>query len=889
MAGIKETITIADSGASSTLNKVNAAAERLAKTYERLARQQSQALRSSGFNNAMSGNVQRLEAGARAASLFGNALGAISFIGLIHGLQTTGNMLYNQISGLQEYADMVRSISFRMQEFGTSTGKQAFDNIGEMARESRASIDSVGQLASRILISGAKGENDRASTRIAGIASKATFIGGSSAGESERALIQLSQGLASNQLGGDELRAIREQAPGLMKVLAEGISQIEGFGQVSIGELKALGAEGKLTADVVTTALLNMEDKVTQQFESAPKTWGQGIEMLKNRWIEFIADMSQPEEPLDRLNQKLWQLVDYVSSDRGAWIFETIEGGINYVIEAIEYLQPKIEDLMYSLRAEDFSGFKSLADIAVQGLGWAVEHARGLLAAVIAINVASKGFRVAGGIMMLVSLLKTGRASALAMKGAMTGVNTAAAAGTVIQKAYTAETLAQASANAAAAATEKARFGFLIPSTNAATAATTALSAAQMAIPWIALAAGIAVFTAALIRSAGASERAERAAKKAGDAMDLRLSDLHLQYKVEFSANMNAQQMSNEVTSMALGLQEETQRLLDDANEKIAELKDTGKDTSFSLYNWLAQAGAAMADSQTGGYEGYFPEVQETNPIWEQSEASKVAEEEKSRILANQEMQAEANAANEQAMTDYYARLAEIVGNYADLNEEQLGELTAQNEGWITPLLDNLEELASNMPDAKVADMADNFRTSAIQANAAAGNIAAMDAAARGLPVSKVMKIVADAGGAIQTINGVEMMQIADKWFTIRSKVILPRIATKNGIDPGGGTTQQIVVDGFDETAAPPGSGGGSTPTRSTGGRLDSVDKVGLDEQATKYLQDIASNKYLIKLRQTTPNINVTFGDVKESADPAKIMDALEQSIVNKWSSNSNN
>jgi tape measure domain-containing protein len=88
---------------------------------------------------------------------------------------------------------------------------------------------------------------------------------GATAQESSAALIQLKQALASGVLQGEELRSIREQAP----LVAQAIAAEMG---VTIGELKELGAEGKITTDIVLNALNRLNNtqlgKLNEQFKT---------------------------------------------------------------------------------------------------------------------------------------------------------------------------------------------------------------------------------------------------------------------------------------------------------------------------------------------------------------------------------------------------------------------------------------------------------------------------------------------------------------------------------------------------------------------------------------------------------------------------------------------
>ena len=76
----------------------------------------------------------------------------------------------------------------------------------------------------------------------------AAKLAGSSAQESSNAFRQLAQALGSGRLAGDEFRSVSEQVPTVLAPIAAELG-------VTIGELKKLAAEGKLTSDVVLRAL----------------------------------------------------------------------------------------------------------------------------------------------------------------------------------------------------------------------------------------------------------------------------------------------------------------------------------------------------------------------------------------------------------------------------------------------------------------------------------------------------------------------------------------------------------------------------------------------------------------------------------------------------------
>jgi tape measure domain-containing protein len=71
---------------------------------------------------------------------------------------------------------------------------------------------------------------------------------GTSAAAASGAFLQLSQALGSGRLQGDEFRSIAEQVPGILRLVADEMG-------VTVGELKQLGSDGKITSDILINSL----------------------------------------------------------------------------------------------------------------------------------------------------------------------------------------------------------------------------------------------------------------------------------------------------------------------------------------------------------------------------------------------------------------------------------------------------------------------------------------------------------------------------------------------------------------------------------------------------------------------------------------------------------
>jgi hypothetical protein len=65
-----------------------------------------------------------------------------------------------------------------------------------------------------------------------------------------------------------------------------------------------------------------------------------------------------------------------------------------------------------------------------------------------------------------------------------------------------------------------------------------------------------------------------------------------------------------------------------------------------------------------------------------------------------------------------------------------------------------------------------------------------------------------------------------------------------------------------------------------SGGSLDSIKSdVNINEEDLQLLRDMAARDYLLQLQSITPVANVTFGDVRETADVNKILDVIETMV----------
>lgn len=146
-------------------------------------------------------------------------------------------------------------------------GAAAFSELQRISARTQTELAANAQVFNRLNSSIVQmGGTQQDTLRITELLGKAIKVSGASGTEAASAMTQFGQALGSGKLAGDELRSLLENAPYLMKQLADGIG-------VPIGALKQLGEDGKLTADVVTAALSKAAGKIDADFKKLPQTF----------------------------------------------------------------------------------------------------------------------------------------------------------------------------------------------------------------------------------------------------------------------------------------------------------------------------------------------------------------------------------------------------------------------------------------------------------------------------------------------------------------------------------------------------------------------------------------------------------------------------------------
>ncbi|WP_238892667.1 tape measure protein [Klebsiella pneumoniae] len=192
------------------------------------------------------------------------------------------------VKQVSEYADAWATVnnklanSLRPSEQLADVTQRVFD----VTQATRSSLDATATLYAR-LERGTRQYNTSAEdlAKLTTIINQGFVVSGATAQEAENAIIQLSQGIASGVLRGEEFNSVAEQGSRLMVALADSLG-------VGIGELRAMAAQGKLTTDVVVKGLLSQGSVIGAEFANTTTTISQALQVAGNNITKFFGENS---------------------------------------------------------------------------------------------------------------------------------------------------------------------------------------------------------------------------------------------------------------------------------------------------------------------------------------------------------------------------------------------------------------------------------------------------------------------------------------------------------------------------------------------------------------------------------------------------------------------
>lgn len=280
------------------------------------------------------------ETGRKVRQSLRNIFGGIGVAFAVRGVTRVADSFTNLENRLRLVADSEREV--------VAITEELFD----IADDTRSAFGGTGEVFARVAVS-AK-ELGRTNQELLGFTrslNQAIILSGASAIEANAGLIQLAQGIASGTLRGDELRSVLEQLPAVADVIARHLG-------VTRGELRQLGSEGKITADIIIDAFQAAAAELEQDFATTTTTVGQSITGLGTATTKFVSELDDATGATSTIAGSIGVLSDNLDVAAGGLALIGTRIAVGFASNRIDRIRQATERAA-ELRQETLSGARA--------------------------------------------------------------------------------------------------------------------------------------------------------------------------------------------------------------------------------------------------------------------------------------------------------------------------------------------------------------------------------------------------------------------------------------------------------------------------------------------------------------------------------------------------
>lgn len=216
---------------------------------------------------SMAGYVKSALAG------FGAAAAVSSVIRTADEMRTMTNVVRLNTQSHQEYKDVLLQLKTISNDNLTSIGSTI-----ELYGSSKSALDELGKSQQDVLLFT---EN----------ITKAMAVGGGSAASQQAALVQLAQALNMGALKGQEFNSVASQAPAILALLKSELG-------ATTAELKDMAAKGKITAEVIYSAVAGASTELDKKLAQMPITVSGAMNVVKNNYKSIVNEIMNENSAL---------------------------------------------------------------------------------------------------------------------------------------------------------------------------------------------------------------------------------------------------------------------------------------------------------------------------------------------------------------------------------------------------------------------------------------------------------------------------------------------------------------------------------------------------------------------------------------------------------------
>ena len=238
-----------------------------------------------GVKNALNGVFKSFTAGGqRSANAFGNSFSNLDIgkylntAAAVAGIVAVSNAVKNVTSNVIELGNQWGRTTAMLKNAvgGAGDYKTSLETSLKYANEVGVSTDDFVQSASRLrTLAPEVVTNYGDAAKFTKLLDMNMVSTGASTQEASSAMRQITQALGKGIVNGDELNSIMENSPQIARMLAQHLN-------VSVGDLKQLGKEGKISGQALYDTVLENADAIEKQFAAMPVTADRAWNSIKN-------------------------------------------------------------------------------------------------------------------------------------------------------------------------------------------------------------------------------------------------------------------------------------------------------------------------------------------------------------------------------------------------------------------------------------------------------------------------------------------------------------------------------------------------------------------------------------------------------------------------------
>ncbi len=195
------------------------------------------------------------------------------------------------------------------------------DRVFKVAQNSRSSLAATAELYSKLEVS-TKAYNVSANevAKVTETINKALIISGATTQGAESAILQLSQGLATGVLRGEEFNSVNENGSRLVQALADSLG-------VQIGQMRKLAEQGELTTQVIVEGILEQSNAIENEYTKTISTFSQATLEANNNITKFIGESTAVQGVVGVAGEAVVLLSESLDSlTTAAVVFATVLG-----------------------------------------------------------------------------------------------------------------------------------------------------------------------------------------------------------------------------------------------------------------------------------------------------------------------------------------------------------------------------------------------------------------------------------------------------------------------------------------------------------------------------------------------------------------------------------